>query len=131
MYAASLGGNNVELTFTCGDISALEDVEVKTELLAFNGDDGAKITFYSDGTAAMTAYGGAINFEYTWTCEDGVITMTSVSNPSEVITSTAEGGVTITSTAEGGVTTIVYAASLGGNEITLTFTSNDIAALEQ
>ena len=121
VYAASLGGNNVELTFTCGDISALEDVEVKTELLAFNGDDGAKITFYSDGTAAMTAYGGAINFEYTWTCEDGVITMTSVSNPSEVITSTAEGG----------VTTIVYAASLGGNEITLTFTSNDIAALEQ
>ena len=64
--------------------------------------------------------GRSVFFEYTWTCEDGVITMTSVSNPSEVITSTAEGG----------VTTIVYAASLGGNNVELTFTCGDISALE-
>ena len=121
VYSANLGGNNIELTFTCSDISALEDIEVKTELLVFNGDSGAKITFYSDGTATITAYGGAINFEYDWVCEDSVITMTSVNNPSEVITSTAEGG----------VTTIVYSANLGGNAITFTFTCSDISALEE
>ena len=50
---------------------------------------------------------------------DGVITMTSVDNSSEKITSTTADG----------VTTIVYTASfLGGNS--LTFTCNDISALE-
>lgn len=115
-YVASLGGNQVELTFTCADISALEGA--KKELVTFTGENG-NIVFYSDNTAVIQAYGGAINFEYTWTVADGVITMTSVANSSE----------TITSKTENGVTTIVYAASLGGNQINLTFTCADISAL--
>lgn len=115
-YVASLGGNQVELTFTCADISALEGA--KKELVTFTGENG-NIVFYSDNTAVIQAYGGAINFEYTWTVADGVITMTSVANSSE----------TITSKTENGVTAIVYAASLGGNQINLTFTCADISAL--
>ena len=118
VYAASLGGNQVNLTFTCADISALEGVEAKEELVTFTGENGS-IVFYSDNTAFIQAFGGAINFEYTWELADGVITMTSVGNPSEKITSTTADG----------VTTIVYAASLGGNQVNLTFTCADISAL--
>lgn len=121
VYAASLGGNQVNLTFTCSDISALEGVAEKVAIVTFEGGAGNSIEFYSDGTAVLSAYSGAMNFDYTWTIADGVITMTSVGNPSEKITST---------TAEG-VTTIVYKASFsGGISFTLTFTCNDISALE-
>ena len=118
VYAASLGGKPVNITFTCDDISALEGVEAKEELVTFTGENGS-IVFYSDNTAFIQAFGGAINFEYTWELADGVITMTSVGNPSEKITSTTADG----------VTTIVYAASLGGNQVNLTFTCADISAL--
>ena len=117
VYAASLGGNQIDLTFTCTDISALEGVAAKEELVTFTGENGS-IVFYSDNTAVIQAFGGQINFEYTWTIADGVITMTSVGNPSEKITSTTENG----------VTTISYTASfLGG--MALTFTCSDISAL--
>lgn len=91
----------------------------KQAIVTFNGGEGNSIEFYADHTANIKAYNGAINFEYTWEIKDGVITMTSVNNPSEKITSTTADG----------VTTIVYAASLGGNQISLTFTCNDISAL--
>ena len=119
VYAASLGGNQVNLTFTCSDISALEGVAEKVAIVTFEGGAGNSIEFYADNTAKIMAYGGAIDFDYTWTVADGVITMTSVDNPSEKITSTTADG----------VTTIVYTASfLGGNS--LTFTCSDISALE-
>ena len=118
VYTASfLGGNS--LTFTCNDISALEGVAEKVAIVTFEGGAGNSIEFYADNTAKIMAYGGAIDFDYTWTVADGVITMTSVDNPSEKITSTTADG----------VTTIVYTASfLGGNS--LTFTCSDISALE-
>ena len=118
VYTASfLGGNS--LTFTCNDISALEGVAEKVAVVTFSGGEGNSIEFYADGTAKIKAYGGQIDFDYTWTIADGVITMTSVDNHSEKITSTTADG----------VTTIVYTASfLGGNS--LTFTCNDISALE-
>ena len=119
VYAASLGGNQVSLTFTCSDISALEGVAEKVAIVTFEDGAGNSIEFYADNTAKIMAYGGAIDFDYTWTVADGVITMTSVDNPSEKITSTTADG----------VTTIVYTASfLGGNS--LTFTCSDISALE-
>lgn len=119
VYAASLGGNQVNLTFTCSDISALEGAAEKVAVVTFDGGAGNSIEFYADGTALLSAYNGAMSFDYTWTVADGVITMTSVNNPSEKITSTTADG----------VTTIVYTASfLGGNS--LTFTCSDISALE-
>ena len=119
VYAASLGGNQVTLTFTCDDISALESAAEKVAVVTFDGGAGNSIEFYADGTALLSAYNGAMSFDYTWTVADGVITMTSVDNPSEKITSTTADG----------VTTIVYTASfLGGNS--LTFTCSDISALE-
>lgn len=119
VYAASLGGNQVNLTFACSDISALEGVAEKVAIVTFEGGAGNSIEFYADGTAVLSAYNGAMSFDYTWTVADGVIIMTSVDNPSEKITSTTADG----------VTTIVYTASfLGGNS--LTFTCNDISALE-
>lgn len=119
VYAASLGGNQVNLTFTCSDISALEGVAEKVAIVTFEGGAGNSIEFYADGTAVISAYNGAMSFDYTWTVADGVIIMTSVDNPSEKITSTTADG----------VTTIVYTASfLGGNS--LTFTCSDISALE-
>lgn len=119
VYAASLGGNQVNLTFTCSDISALEGVAEKVAVVTFDGGAGNSIEFYADGTALLSAYNGAMSFDYTWTVADGVITMASVDNPSEKITSTTADG----------VTTIVYTASfLGGNS--LTFTCSDISALE-
>ena len=120
VYAASLGGNQVNLTFTCSDISALEGVAEKVAIVTFEGGAGNSIEFYADKKARIMAYGGAVNFEYNWDVADGVITMTSVDNPSEVIKSTTADG----------VTTIVYAASLGGNQVNLTFTCSDISALE-
>ena len=119
VYTAEfLGGNS--LTFTCNDISALEGVAEKEAIVTFSDGEGNSIEFYADGTANIKAYGGKIDFDYTWKIADGVITMTSVDNPSEKITST---------TAEG-VTTIVYKASFsGGISFTLTFTCNDISAL--
>ena len=119
VYAASLGGNQVNLTFTCSDISALEGVAEKVAIVTFEGGAGNSIEFYADGTAVLSAYNGAMSFDYTWTVADGVIIMTSVDNPSEKITSTTADG----------VTTIVYTASfIGGNS--LTFTCNDISALK-
>lgn len=117
VYTAEfLGGNS--LTFTCNDISALEGVAEKEAIVTFSDGKGNSIEFYADGTANIKAYGGQIDFDYTWKIADGVITMTSVDNPSEKITSTTADG----------VTTIVYTASfLGGNS--LTFTCNDISAL--
>ncbi|MFR1632345.1 MAG: hypothetical protein ACLSU0_04170 [Oscillospiraceae bacterium] len=118
VYTAEfLGGNS--LTFTCNDISALEGVAEKEAIVTFSDGKGNSIEFYADGTANIKAYGGQIDFDYRWTVADGVITMTSVDNPSEKITSTTADG----------VTTIVYTASfLGGNS--LTFTCSDISALE-
>lgn len=119
VYAASLGGNQVTVTFTCDDISALESAAEKVAVVTFDGGAGNSIEFYADGTALLSAYNGAMSFNYNWTVADGVITMTSVDNPSEVIKSTTADG----------VTTIVYTASfLGGNS--LTFTCSDISALE-
>ena len=119
VYTAEfLGGNS--LTFTCNDISALEGVAEKEAIVTFSDGKGNSIEFYADGTAKIKAYGGQIDFDYRWTIADGVITMTSVDNPSEKITSTTADG----------VTTIVYAASLGGNQVNLTFTCSDISALE-
>ena len=119
VYAASLGGNQVNLTFTCSDISALEGAAEKVAVVTFEGGAGNSIEFYAGGTALLSAYNGAMSFDYNWTVADGVITMTSVDNPSEKITSTTADG----------VTTIVYTASfLGGNS--LTFTCSDISALE-
>ena len=117
VYAASLGGNQVNLTFTCSDISALEGVAEKVAIVTFEGGAGNSIEFYADGTALLSAYNGAMSFNYTWTVADGVITMTSVDNPSEKITSTTADG----------VTTIVYTASFIGGS--LTFTCSDISAL--
>ena len=117
-YSANLAGNQVELTFTCSDISALEKVVAKTELLTFAGGEGNSLIFYSDKTAVLSAFGGKMNFDYTWELKDGVITLTSVKNPSE----------TLVSTTENGVTTIIYtAAFLQGTSIT--FTCSDISAL--
>lgn len=118
VYAASLGGNQVNLTFTCSDISALEGAAEKVAVVTFDGGAGNSIEFYADGTALLSAYNGAMSFDYTWTVADGVITMTSVDNPSEKITSTTADG----------VTTIVYTASFIGGS--LTFTCSDISALE-
>lgn len=119
VYEASLGGNQVNLTFTCNDISVLEGVAEKVAIVTFEGGAGNSIEFYADGTALLSAYNGKMSFDYNWTVADGVITMTSVDNPSEKITSTTANG----------VTTIVYTASfLGGNS--LTFTCSDISALE-
>ena len=119
VYTAEFLGDN-SLTFTCNDISALEGVAEKEAIVTFSDGKGNSIEFYADGTANIKAYGGQIDFDYRWTIADGVITMTSVDNPSEKITST---------TAEG-VTTIVYKASFsGGISFTLTFTCNDISAL--
>ena len=118
-YSATMGGNTINIVFTCDDISALTATATKTAVVTFNGDNGNKIEFYADNTAKILAYGGSINFDYTWAVADGVITMTSVNNPNE----------TINSTSEGGVVTIVYAANMGGHAINLTFTCNDISAL--
>ena len=119
VYTAEFLGDD-SLTFTCNDISALEGVAEKEAIVTFSDGKGNSIEFYADGTANIKAYGGQIDFDYRWTIADGVITMTSVDNPSEKITST---------TAEG-VTTIVYKASFsGGISFTLTFTCNDISAL--
>ena len=119
VYTAEFLGDD-SLTFTCNDISALEGVAEKEAIVTFSDGEGNSIEFYADGTANIKAYGGKIDFDYTWKIADGVITMTSVDNPSEKITST---------TAEG-VTTIVYKASFsGGISFTLTFTCNDISAL--
>ena len=119
VYTAEfLGGNS--LTFTCNDISALEGVAEKEAIVTFSDGKGNSIEFYADGTANIKAYGGKIDFDYTWKIADGVITMTSVDNPSEKITSTTADG----------VTTIVYEASFGEDiSFTLTFTCNDISAL--
>ena len=95
------------------------EVPAKEAILVFEGGAGNSIEFYADNTARIKAYGGAIDFEYTWELADGVITMTSVGDSSEKIVSTTADG----------VTTIVYAASLGGNQINLTFTCSDISAL--
>ena len=95
------------------------ETPTKQTILTFAGENGNSIEFYSDHTANIKAYNGAINFEYTWEVKDGIITMTSVKNPSEKITSTTVDG----------VTTIEYSASLGGNQVKLTFTCNDISAL--
>ena len=100
--------------------SETPEVPEKEAIVTFSDGEGNSIEFYADNTAKIIAYGGAINFEYTWALSDGVITLTSVSDPSEVITSTTADG----------VTTIVYAASLGGNQVNLTFTCSDISALE-
>ncbi len=113
--AAFLQGQSI--TFTCNDISALKG---KTELVTFNGGDGNSIVFYSDKTAKLSAYGGKMNFDYTWTISDDVITMTSVNNPSETMTSAREGDT---------VKFVYSAAFLQGNSIT--FTCNDISALKQ
>lgn len=120
VYTAEfLGGNS--LTFTCNDISALEGVAEKVAIVTFEGGEGNSIEFYADGTALLSAYNGKMSFDYNWIVADGVITMTSVNNPSEVIKSTTADG----------VTTIVYKASFsGGISFTLTFTCNDISALE-
>lgn len=118
-YSASMGGNAINIVFTCDDISDLTTPATKTAIVTFNGDNGNKIEFYADNTAKILAYGGSINFDYTWAVADGVITMTSVNDPNE----------TINSTSDGGVVTIVYAASMGGHAINLTFTCNDISAL--
>lgn len=119
VYSANLAGNQVELTFTCADISALEGVAEKVAIVTFDGGAGNSIEFYADGTALLSAYNGAMSFDYTWTVAEGVITMTSVDNPSEKITSTTADG----------VTTIVYTASFLGDN-SLTFTCSDISALE-
>lgn len=117
-YSQNMGGHDLNIEFTCSDISALETAGAKTTLVTFDGGAGNKIEFYSDHTAKLSAYNGAMNFDYTWTVADGVVTIASKDKPDE----------TISSTTDGEVTSIVYtAAFLQGNS--LTFTCSDISAL--
>ena len=114
-YSASfLGGQT--LTFTCDDISKLT---VKTAVVTFAGGEGNSIKFYADKTAVLSAYNGAMNFDYTWTLENDIITLASKEKPDEKMTSVKEGNTYKFS---------YTAAFLGGQ--TLTFTCDDISALK-
>lgn len=96
-----------------------EPTPEKTAIVTFNGGDGNSIEFYEDKTAKLSAFSGQMNFEYTWTLDGEVITMTSVSNPSEKMTSTTEDD----------TVKFVYTASFLQAQ-SITFTCNDISALK-
>ena len=90
----------------------------KEALVTFAGGEGNSIEFYADNTAVLSAYNGAMKFDYTWKLENDVITLASKEKPDEKMTSVKEGNTYKFS----------YTASFLGGQ-TLTFTCDDISKL--
>lgn len=118
VYTGNLGGNDINLTFTCSDIGAL--IATPAIVTFETAEKDASVEFYADKTAKIIAFGGKVKFDYTWTISGDVISLQSVAAPDEA---------PIVSTSANGVTTLVYTATFAGNKV-LTFTCNDISALK-
>lgn len=97
----------------------LPPLNQKKAIVTFNGGEGNSIEFYADKTAKILAYNGQMKFDYTWTIEGDVITLTSKDKPDEKMISEKEGNTYKFS----------YSASFLGGQ-TLTFTCDDINALK-
>ena len=116
VYSGNLGGNEVNLTYTGSDISALSPKAIVT-FAADNGTD--KVEFYADKTALLIAFGGRVKFQYTWEVNGETITLTSKDKPDEKIVSTSKDG----------ITTLSYTATFAGGQV-LVFNCADISALK-
>ena len=126
-HTASVMGHDMTYNFECADITAIKEAgggtivtpPEKTLALEMSGENGATLKFYDDNTAELNAFGGMLKPSFTWSVADGVITLTDSENSEKIYTSASTGS----------TTTIVYAASLGGNNISITFTSDDVSAI--
>lgn len=91
-YSDTLQGNPLSETFTCDDISAITSVPATPETLAvFTSTGGDTLTVYSDGTAQVSAFGGALKPIFNWTYEGGTLKFTDSENSAKVYTAVISG----------------------------------------
>lgn len=124
-YEVSLMGNTMKYTLACADISDLKEIggaqqpEAPVVLATFTSEGGDTITVYKDGTAKMSAYGGALKPSFNWSYAGGTLTFTDAENAQKVYTATISGN----------SATVVYADKLGDISVNISFTCDDISAL--
>ena len=100
-------------------LSAITSAPAAPETLAtFAGDNNGTIALLEDGTGTMSPM-GYFNVAVTWTYSDGKLVITDAQNASKSYTATIEGT----------KATVTYSDTLAGNELTETFTCDDISAL--
>lgn len=90
-YSDSLAGNPVSIELTCNDISAILSVE---PVAVFTDASGATLSFFADHTAKASFFSGAMNINFTWTLQNGTVTLTDAVNTSKVYASTVSGQTT-------------------------------------
>lgn len=91
-YSDTLQGNPLSETFTCDDISAITSAPATPETLAvFTSTGGDTLTVYSDGTAQVSAFGGALKPIFNWTYEGGTLKFTDSENSAKVYTAVITG----------------------------------------
>ena len=122
-YDRNAMGNIISYTMECADISALEELtppatETPETLATFAGDENGTIALLEDGTGTMNPM-GYFNVAVTWTYSDGKLVITDAQNASKSYTATIEGT----------KATVTYSDTLAGNELTETFTCDDISAI--
>ena len=91
-YSDTLAGNSLSETFTCDDISAITSAPATPEtLVVFTSTGGDTLTVYSDGTAQVLAFGGALTPIFKWTYEGGTLKFTDSENSAKVYTAVITG----------------------------------------
>lgn len=115
VYTDTMMGMEIKITFTCDDISAITGAGETSSDVVFTSADGSTLTVKADGTAQVSAYGGVLKTDFTWTYSGGSLVFTDAEQPDKKYTAT------ITGTSA----TVVYAESFA----TITFTCDDISAI--
>ena len=121
-YSANLAGHQIDLKFTCNDLTDLvefADSEVKTLAIFENTDKTATLTVLSNGTANLVAYGGMLKPVFNWKYENKKLIFTDSVNPDK----------TMEAVIDGKSATITYSDNLGGNPISIELSCADISSI--
>lgn len=126
-YEQSLMGHTIKYKYVCEDITPILEAEgsqeeTAKELVKFlTEDNSSSITLFDDHSAKMTAFGGALNVNYTWALDGDLLTLVDNVDSSKKLEATI-----VDNKAQ-----INYSASLGGNPIDLQFICNDLSKLTE
>lgn len=121
-YSANLAGNQIDLKFTCNDLTDLvefADSEVKTLAIFENTDKTATLTVLSNGTANLVAYGGMLKPVFNWKYENKKLIFTDTVNPDK----------TMEAVIDDKSATITYSDNLGGHAISIELSCADISSI--
>lgn len=127
-YEQSLMGHTVKYKYVCEDITPIlnatggtsGETEENKKVAEFVSADGSStLTLFSDKTAKLVAYGGMLKPTFNWKYENNKLTFVDAQNPQKKMEATIEGN----------KAKVTYKDNLGGNEIVIELSCEDISSI--